>query len=136
MPFAVVSDADIFRELLFVHSSLAVLCLGCCAWASCGCSAVGLLPTGVRASLGDGFSAVERGLCGPGTPAVMGAVGWLRALECRPNSCGTWDSSLQGTWDLPGSGMEPRRLPWQWILDHRVTRKALTQTLLKGIKLV
>ena len=61
---------------------------------------------------------------------------WLRALERRPDSCGTWDSSLQGTWDLPGSGMEPCRLPWQWILDHGVTRKALTQTFLKGIKLV
>ena len=29
------------------------------------------------------------------------------ALEHKLSSCGTWAQLLQGTWDLPGSGMEP-----------------------------
>ena len=73
MPFSVVSDVDIFKELLFIHLSLAVLCLDCCAWASSGRSEVGLLPIGVQASLCDGFS-VEHGLCGAGASAVVGSV--------------------------------------------------------------
>ena len=29
------------------------------------------------------------------------------ALECRLSSCGAWAYLLCGTWDLPGSGIEP-----------------------------
>ena len=31
----------------------------------------------------------------------------MRALECRPSSCGPWAYLLRGMWDLPRPGLEP-----------------------------
>ena len=53
---------------------------------------------------------VEHGLWGAQASVVVAhglSSRGSRALEHRPNSCGTWAWLLCGMWDLPGSGIKP-----------------------------
>ena len=99
-----------FFKDLFLFYSLAVPGLCCCTWAFSGCSGLGA-PLWVQC---EGFSGWRLLFCGEPAPGTWTSVavtcrlsscGSL-ALEHRLSSCGT--RVIRGTWDLPGSGIEPK----------------------------
>ena len=75
----------------------------------------------------------EHGLWGTQASAIMVyglSICGLQALGHGFSNCGTWVQLLQGTWDLPGPGIEPASPALEGGLtsNHWTTREALMNT--------